>query len=164
MIPWRRNKEDEHSGGSALAGVHYWGHLCQKWSKPPKSDSPFWEPDFSRTASHCSKLTIHLSLEHVSDSAQPYELRPSKLLCPWDFLGKNKGLPFPSPGDLSNPGSSPGLFMSPAGKWVLHHWATWEGSSFTFYLRGCDSLNFFLGILLIFGGSLCYKLLLLSPN
>ena len=113
MIPWRRDKEDERSRGSTLAGVHYWGHLCQKWSKPPKFDSSFWEPDFSRTASHCSKLTIHLSLEHMSDSSQPYELQPSKLLCPWDFLGKNKGLPFPSPGDLSDPEIKPmSLYIS----------------------------------------------------
>ena len=43
----------------------------------------------------------------------PYELQPSKLLCPWDFLGKNKGLPFPSPGDLSDPGIKPmSLYVS----------------------------------------------------
>jgi len=29
-----------------------------------------------------------------------------RFLCPWDFPGKNTGgeLPFPSPGDLPNPG------------------------------------------------------------
>ena len=32
------------------------------------------------------------------------------LLCPWDFPGKNtrSGLPFPTPGDLPNPGIEPG--------------------------------------------------------
>ena len=36
-----------------------------------------------------------------------------RLLCPWDFPGKNTGvgLPFPSPGDLPDPGIEP---MSPA--------------------------------------------------
>ena len=28
----------------------------------------------------------------MSDSLQPYGLQPSKLLCPWDFLGKNTGV------------------------------------------------------------------------
>ena len=28
-----------------------------------------------------------------------------------------RGLPFPSPGDLPDPGTEP---------WLLHHWATWE--------------------------------------
>jgi len=39
---------------------------------------------------------------------------PAKLLCPWDFPGKNtgiaeycSGLPFPSPGDLPDPGIEP---------------------------------------------------------
>ena len=38
------------------------------------------------------------------------------------------GLPFPSPGDLPNPGIEAASLMSPAciGRWVLYHWATWE--------------------------------------
>ena len=36
---------------------------------------------------------------------QPHGLQPTRLLCPWDFPGKNLGgLPFPSPGELPNPG------------------------------------------------------------
>ena len=37
---------------------------------------------------------------------------PPRLLCPWDFPGKNTGVPFPSPGDLLDPGiklTSPAL-------------------------------------------------------
>ena len=36
-------------------------------------------------------------------------MEPAKLLCPWDFSGKNTGagLPFPSPGDLPNPRIEP---------------------------------------------------------
>ena len=39
------------------------------------------------------------------------------------------GLPFPSPGDLPDPGSEP---TSPAliGRWVLYHWATWEAQKY----------------------------------
>ena len=40
----------------------------------------------------------------VSYSLGPYGLQPSRLLCPWNFLGKNTGLPFPPPGDLPDPG------------------------------------------------------------
>ena len=31
----------------------------------------------------------------------------ARLLCPWDFSGKNTGLPFPTPGDLPDPGIEP---------------------------------------------------------
>ena len=67
---------------------------------------------------------------------QPHRLQLARLLCPWDFPGKNTGLgcPFPSPGDLPDPGTEP---ASPAlqvvsyfasslllCRWILHHWAT----------------------------------------
>ena len=37
------------------------------------------------------------------------DCKPARLLHPWDFLGKNTGseLPFPSPGDLPDPGIEP---------------------------------------------------------
>ena len=66
----------------------------------------------------------------MSDSVQPYRRQPTRLLCPWDSPGKNtgvgchfllllpsmgfsrqeywSGLPFPSSGDLPNPGIEPG--------------------------------------------------------
>ena len=40
-----------------------------------------------------------------------HELGPARLLCPWDFPGKISHwieLPFPSPGDFSDPGIKPG--------------------------------------------------------
>ena len=41
---------------------------------------------------------------------QSHGLQPSRLLCPWDFPGKEycSGLPCPPPGDLPNPGIDPG--------------------------------------------------------
>ena len=47
-----------------------------------------------------------LSCSVVPDSLQHYGLLPSRLLCPWDFFRQEywNGLPFPSPGDLPNPG------------------------------------------------------------
>ena len=40
-------------------------------------------------------MCIYSSVSHlvVSDSSQPNELWPARLLCPWDFSGKNPGLP-----------------------------------------------------------------------
>ena len=43
----------------------------------------------------CFKRHIHacmLSCSVVSDSLQPYELQPARLLCPWSFSGKNTGV------------------------------------------------------------------------
>ena len=40
---------------------------------------------------------------------RPQGLQPARILCPWDFPGKKywNGLPFPSPGDLPDPGIEP---------------------------------------------------------
>ena len=42
----------------------------------------------------------------MSNSLQPHELQPSRLLCPWEFSRQAywSGLPCPPPGDLLNPG------------------------------------------------------------
>ena len=42
----------------------------------------------------------------MSDSVQPHELYLARLLCPWDFSGKNtgEGCCFPIPGDLLHQG------------------------------------------------------------
>ena len=42
----------------------------------------------------------------MSDSVWPYELQPTRLLCPWGFSRQEywSGLPFPSPRDLPDPG------------------------------------------------------------
>ena len=51
----------------------------------------------------------------VSDSLRPHDLQPERLLCPWDSPGKNwSGLPFPSLGDLPDPGITPTSLTSPA--------------------------------------------------
>ena len=50
----------------------------------------------------------------MSDSLRPPW--PARLLCPWDSPGQEywSGLPFPSPGDLSNPRIKPLSPVSPA--------------------------------------------------
>ena len=46
-------------------------------------------------------------VQTLSCSLQPHGRQPTRLLCPWDSPGRNGGLPFPSLGDLPNPGIKP---------------------------------------------------------
>ena len=39
-----------------------------------------------------ARCACMLSCSVVSDSLQPHGLYPARLLCPWDFLGKNTGM------------------------------------------------------------------------
>ena len=46
----------------------------------------------------------------MSDFLQPYGLYSARFLCPWNSSSQNTGVgsqPFPSPGDLPNPGIEP---------------------------------------------------------
>ena len=44
----------------------------------------------------------------VSDALRPHGVQPTRLRCPWDFLGKNmSGLPCPPPEDLPKPKIEP---------------------------------------------------------
>ena len=39
----------------------------------------------------CKLLCACLFASVIPDSCQPHGLKPTRLLCPWDFLGKNAG-------------------------------------------------------------------------
>ena len=54
-----------------------------------------------------------VSCSVISDSLWPHELQPTRLLCPWNSPDKKTGVgkPFPSPGDLPNPGIKPGCHV-----------------------------------------------------
>ena len=60
--------------------------------------------------------------ENINPSVMSYSLQPHglyisiRLLCPWDFPGKNTGVskPFPSPGNLPDPEIEPGPSASQA--------------------------------------------------
>ena len=56
---------------------------------------------------------------------QPHGLYPTKLLCPWDFPGKNTvvGCHFLLQGIFPTQRSNPDL---PPGRLILYHWASWE--------------------------------------
>ena len=57
------------------------------------------------------------------DSLQSNGLQPVRLLCPWNYPGKNTGVPFPTPGDLPDPGIKM-AFLALAGEFfttILYH-------------------------------------------
>ena len=58
---------------------------------------------------------------------QPYGLWPTRLTMGFSRRGSCRGLPFPSPGGLPNPGVKPASLMSPAlaGR-LFTTGATWE--------------------------------------
>ena len=69
---------------------------------------------------------VWVSRSVVPDSLQPHGLQPARLLCPWDSPGIYwSGQPFPSPGDLPDPGSNPGLLQYRQTLYHLSH----QGSS-----------------------------------
>ena len=61
----------------------------------------------------------------VSDSVWPYKLQPTRLLCPWDSLGKGTrvGCHALLQGILPTQGMNPSLLHS---RQILYHWATRE--------------------------------------
>ena len=58
----------------------------------------------------CSVAKLCLTL------LQPCELQPARLLCPWNFSRQEykRGIPFPPPGELPDPGIKPMYPTSPA--------------------------------------------------
>ena len=69
-------------------------------------------------------LLLSISCSGMSNSLQPHGLQPTTLLCPWDSPGKNywSWLPFPFPGDLSNPGFKPTYPVWQVDSLPLSHW------------------------------------------
>ena len=82
----------------------------------------------------------------TSDSLQPHGLQSARLLCPWDFPGKNwSELPLPSSGDLPDPDHTCVSYI--AGcllhfRQILYCWATKEAqeSGTDTYYTAMDNL------------------------
>ena len=68
----------------------------------------------------------------------PHGLEPARLLCLWDFSGKDTGVGchFLFQGIFLTQGLNPHLLL---GRWVLYHWATWEVPTFMF--RGNQNID-----------------------
>ena len=63
-----------------------------------------------------SKQLSYAMRSAMSDSLGTHRLQTTRLLCPWNFPGKKywSGFPFPTPGNLPNPGIKSTSLMSPA--------------------------------------------------
>ena len=79
-----------------------------------------------RVRHNWSDLAQHRSACSVmSDSLRPHGLQPFRLLCPWDFPGKNTGVGchFLLQGSFLTQGSNLCLLHC---KWILYHWTIWD--------------------------------------
>ncbi|CAI9159657.1 unnamed protein product [Rangifer tarandus platyrhynchus] len=72
-------------------------HICQVSEqssvgcRPQLHHPRQWGPPGAGVASSCLEQVVVLSHSVVSDSVQPHGPKPARLLCPWDFPGKNTG-------------------------------------------------------------------------
>ena len=85
----------------------------------PQSQSKTFKQPYPLTSSMgelCERMCVCLAAQSRATPCNPMDCKPTKLLCPWDFPGKNTGLGchFPSLGDLPNPGIEPMAPVSPA--------------------------------------------------
>ena len=76
----------------------------------------------------CGHMINHLAM---SDSFWSYGLQHAKLLCPWDFPGKNTGVGCQAllQGMFLTQGSKPRSPVSRTAGRLYTHWATWEAST-----------------------------------
>ena len=87
----------------------------------------------SVTESLASLYTVHVpanSLQLCSTLCDPnYGLQPTRLLCPWDFPGKNTEVAMPPTGDLPNPETEPMALALSGRSFTIS--ATWEAPLYT---------------------------------
>ena len=86
-----------------------WGHSIDPLQRHFLFQAPF-KVGGKKTAKVCPSV--------IANSLQPHGLQPTSLLCPWRFSRKEywSGLPFPSPGNLPDPGIKP---VSPFLHWQV---------------------------------------------
>ena len=82
---------------------------------------------------HFPKMYTQDRLSHsvTSNSSWPHGLWPARLLCPWDpRQGYWSGLPYPTAGDLPDPGIKPASLLhwqmgsfTTSGTWEAHSWS-----------------------------------------
>ena len=84
-----------------------------------------WE---DQEADVCSLLTVTLWKPWMLSRIWlwPHELQPTRLLCPWDFPGKNSGMDchFLLQGIFPTQGYNPCLLWFLNCRQILYHWAT----------------------------------------
>ena len=77
---------------------------------------------------HKNMLYILSHFSHVQLYATSWTVQPTRLLCPWDFSRQEywSGLPFPSPGNLPNPGTESRSLASAALAGGLFTTSAWK--------------------------------------
>ena len=85
-----------------------------------------WDHVYSSLRSPLLCMCVHAKSLHLCQTLQPYGLKPTRLLCPWDSPGKNAGV-----GCQASPGVLPRdqthiSHVSCIGRRVLYHWGHWE--------------------------------------
>ena len=124
-----------------------WRH-CNRW---------FAESHFKIKTSPVLKNCCYCSLLHCVQLLWPHGLYPTRLLCPWDFPGKNTGVGchFLLQGIFLIQGSNLPLLCC---RWILHHWATREGPFYILTHKRKIETNYFhlLGIVVQFNWSQSY--------
>ena len=100
----------------SIVGV-WWGEGGPKWGRGRDKRLCPWE--------RRAHLPLLFSLSVVSDSLWHHALWFTRLLCPWDFPGKNTGVGchFLLQWNFPTQGSNPHLLL---GRQILYHWATRE--------------------------------------
>ena len=71
----------------------------------------------------------------MSNSLGPRGLQPTRLICPWNFPGKNAGVGchFLLQGIFLTQGWTCVRHISCISSWSLYHWATWEAQNIWLY-------------------------------
>ena len=111
---------------------------CPVLRVPSCSPWIFWPPTLHSTKveqsevapTHWAVITAGNEVPHIrsvamTDSLQPHGLQPARLLCPWDFPGKNTGVVchFLLQGIFPTQGLSSGLLHH---RWTPYHCAAWK--------------------------------------
>ena len=72
-------------------------------------------------------INMNANCSVVPDSLRPHGVQPTWVLGPWDSPGKDTGMGccFLLEKIFLTQGLKRVSFASPAGRWILYHWATW---------------------------------------
>ena len=100
--------------GSRVAGSGEWGWNGGRVGRAQQCRvfGPCHSTGFMQKV--CVYLCVCAVASVVSDTLEPHGLEPTRLPCPWDSPEYRSGLPFPTPGDLPDPGIEPKSLVPPA--------------------------------------------------
>ena len=105
-----------------------------------KNDAAMWEMVIPQNVKYRITTMVVQLLSHVGP-LQPHVLEPARLLCPWNFFRQEyrNRLPFPSPVDITDPGTESASPALQADSLLLSHRITTRISNFTFIHKRSES-------------------------